>query len=66
MKKKIIGLSGVFIALVLVIVLTIPLMVSMIENDVEMYGAQTVCHWRKCVQKFENDVEMYGAQTESL
>ena len=30
MKKKIIGLSGVFIALVLVIVLTIPLMVSMI------------------------------------
>lgn len=29
-EKKIIGLSGVFIALVLVIVLTIPLMVSMI------------------------------------
>ena len=33
------------------------------ENDVEMYGAQTLIHFRLPCSKFENDVEMYGAQT---
>ncbi len=37
----------------------------MFENDVEMYGAQTV-EWLKPNHiMFENDVEMYGAQTQS-
>ena len=33
------------------------------ENDVEMYGAQTVVPVAEQVLQFENDVEMYGAQT---
>ena len=33
------------------------------ENDVEMYGAQTVLVKISCIDGFENDVEMYGAQT---
>ena len=33
------------------------------ENDVEMYGAQTMQKFREVSAKFENDVEMYGAQT---
>ena len=33
------------------------------ENDVEMYGAQTVRNVRILSRLFENDVEMYGAQT---
>ena len=33
------------------------------ENDVEMYGAQTVIFSIYCASVFENDVEMYGAQT---
>ena len=33
------------------------------ENDVEMYGAQTIMMNETAKQKFENDVEMYGAQT---
>ena len=33
------------------------------ENDVEMYGAQTICNICHIVAMFENDVEMYGAQT---
>ena len=35
----------------------------MFENDVEMYGAQTVKLSIAIIAKFENDVEMYGAQT---
>ena len=35
----------------------------MFENDVEMYGAQTLQISRSHFGKFENDVEMYGAQT---
>ena len=35
----------------------------MFENDVEMYGAQTVPKHPIAVMRFENDVEMYGAQT---
>ena len=35
----------------------------MFENDVEMYGAQTLRLRVACVLMFENDVEMYGAQT---
>ena len=34
------------------------------ENDVEMYGAQTMDETKKNRLLFENDVEMYGAQTE--
>ena len=33
------------------------------ENDVEMYGAQTVHDLLHMNLLFENDVEMYGAQT---
>ena len=33
------------------------------ENDVEMYGAQTIESFYKPSFSFENDVEMYGAQT---
>ena len=33
------------------------------ENDVEMYGAQTLGLAVFSDRKFENDVEMYGAQT---
>ena len=33
------------------------------ENDVEMYGAQTVKDEELVKHSFENDVEMYGAQT---
>ena len=35
----------------------------MFENDVEMYGAQTVTVSDSQQHLFENDVEMYGAQT---
>ena len=33
------------------------------ENDVEMYGAQTMHFLPLLMFLFENDVEMYGAQT---
>ena len=33
------------------------------ENDVEMYGAQTLPSSSTIALLFENDVEMYGAQT---
>ena len=33
------------------------------ENDVEMYGAQTISDLQGFNIVFENDVEMYGAQT---
>ena len=33
------------------------------ENDVEMYGAQTLTALPNEMYEFENDVEMYGAQT---
>ena len=35
----------------------------MFENDVEMYGAQTLPGVVESRLQFENDVEMYGAQT---
>ena len=34
------------------------------ENDVEMYGAQTITFISSFFRLFENDVEMYGAQTD--
>ena len=36
----------------------------MFENDVKMYGTQTL--WRLCWSciQFENDVKMYGTQTQ--
>lgn len=33
------------------------------ENDVKMYGTQTVTVWVTIDLMFENDVKMYGAQT---
>ena len=36
------------------------------ENDVEMYGTQTLSIWSSCILVFENDVEMYGTQTVDL
>ena len=36
------------------------------ENDVEMYGAQTMGFRTERANTFENDVEMYGAQTVTI
>ena len=33
------------------------------ENDVKMYGTQTLCFQCRAVILFENDVKMYGTQT---
>ena len=33
------------------------------ENDVKMYGTQTMVWTGKTAIKFENDVKMYGTQT---
>ena len=33
------------------------------ENDVKMYGTQTVFVYVKSSDRFENDVKMYGTQT---
>ena len=33
------------------------------ENDVKMYGTQTVCSRQPLPSAFENDVKMYGTQT---
>ena len=33
------------------------------ENDVKMYGTQTLCFAGKVDVVFENDVKMYGTQT---
>ena len=34
------------------------------ENDVKMYGTQTVCVSHQYKRLFENDVKMYGTQTD--
>ena len=36
------------------------------ENDVKMYGTQTVRQVSKEADQFENDVKMYGTQTDRL
>ena len=36
------------------------------ENDVKMYGTQTVVSYTKAIKRFENDVKMYGTQTFNL
>ena len=36
------------------------------ENDVKMYGTQTIERQVDELLKFENDVKMYGTQTSSL
>ena len=33
------------------------------ENDVKMYGTQTIADLQLAGVKFENDVKMYGTQT---
>ena len=33
------------------------------ENDVKMYGTQTIIDFIEVCLKFENDVKMYGTQT---
>ena len=33
------------------------------ENDVKMYGTQTIIFVENCNSGFENDVKMYGTQT---
>ena len=33
------------------------------ENDVKMYGTQTLLESNKTMSSFENDVKMYGTQT---
>ena len=33
------------------------------ENDVKMYGTQTISHYIQAPPSFENDVKMYGTQT---
>ena len=39
---------------------------SRFENDVKMYGTQTLLAPYIVTSLFENDVKMYGTQTESL
>ena len=39
---------------------TIP---HLFENDVKMYGTQTVKNRKEGIRRFENDVKMYGTQT---
>ena len=36
----------------------------MFENDVKMYGTQTIIFMANSQQVFENDVKMYGTQTQ--
>lgn len=36
------------------------------ENDVKMYGTQTIHCETEEEQKFENDVKIYGTQTQTL
>ena len=36
----------------------------MFENDVKMYGTQTICGSSPLHAQFENDVKMYGTQTQ--
>ena len=35
------------------------------ENDVKMYGTQTLYEWSLEPGEFENDVKMYGTQTKA-
>ena len=35
----------------------------MFENDVKMYGTQTLRKLKRELHEFENDVKMYGTQT---
>ena len=35
------------------------------ENDVKIYGIQTVIHWFIVSCLFENDVKIYGIQTQN-
>ena len=35
------------------------------ENDVKMYGTQTIFIQSRTIPEFENDVKMYGTQTVS-
>ena len=35
------------------------------ENDVKMYGTQTLIGYDQGQREFENDVKMYGTQTKS-
>ena len=35
----------------------------MFENDVKMYGTQTLAAVDRLISLFENDVKMYGTQT---
>ena len=41
-------------------------MLWMFENDVKMYGTQTILMYGLKQNLFENDVKMYGTQTESF
>ena len=36
------------------------------ENDVKMYGTETLTKWIAKKVKFENDVKMYGTETRCL
>ena len=36
------------------------------ENDVKMYGTQTIFHYWRHTKMFENDVKMYGTQTKCV
>ena len=38
----------------------------MFENDVNMYGTQTLKFFRFPYLLFENDVNMYGTQTKTI
>ena len=36
------------------------------ENDVELYGTQTMSEDKTYAYEFENDVELYGTQTKQV
>ena len=46
--------------------LFMPNLILLFENDVKMYGTQTISNDLTFMKRFENDVKMYGTQTEPI
>mgnify|MGYP000176278406 CR=1 FL=1 len=49
--------------MVLKLLILSPCSISLFENDVKMYGTQTLLFAAAFAMLFENDVKMYGTQT---
>ena len=39
------------------------IILGLFENDVKIYGIQTLSPWKMVMPGFENDVKIYGIQT---